>query len=68
MAANVTRYMQYIDACHSLPGLQVSGLNKVNEEMTATVDFTNPFSFILEHVYIRLEGPGVLSPVSKYYG
>ncbi|CAL8240320.1 unnamed protein product [Merluccius merluccius] len=48
--------------------IKVSELNKVNEEMTATVDFTNPFSFVLENVYIRLEGPGVLSPVSKYYG
>ncbi|KAJ3581066.1 hypothetical protein NHX12_017089 [Muraenolepis orangiensis] len=48
--------------------VQVSGLNKVNEEMTATVDFTNPFSFELEHIYIRMEGPGILSPVFKYYG
>ncbi|CAL8325749.1 unnamed protein product [Lota lota] len=48
--------------------IKVSGLSKVNEEMTATMDFTNPFSFILEHVYVRFEGPGVLSPVFKYYG
>ncbi|KAG7271903.1 hypothetical protein CRUP_038155, partial [Coryphaenoides rupestris] len=48
--------------------LQISGSKKVNEEMTVTVDFTNPFSFVLEHVYIRIEGPGVLSSVFKYYG
>ena len=54
--------------CNSLCVLQVSELNKVNQWMSATVDFTNPFSFVLEHVYVRLEGPGVLSPVYKYYG
>ncbi|XP_030194376.1 coagulation factor XIII A chain [Gadus morhua] len=48
--------------------IKVSGLNKVNELMVATVDFTNPFSLVLEHVYVRVEGAGVLSPVFKYYG
>lgn len=32
-----------------------------------TVEFTNPFSFALAEVYIRIEGAGVLMPKSKYY-
>lgn len=47
--------------------LQVSGGNKVNEEMMATVEFTNPFTFNLEEVYIRMEGPGAMLPKFKYY-
>lgn len=47
--------------------VKVSGGNKVNEEMMVTVDFTNPFTFGLEGVYIRVEGPGVMLPKSKYY-
>lgn len=45
----------------------VSGQAKVSEEMIATVEFTNPFSFSLEDVYIRMEGPGIMSPKLKYY-
>ncbi|XP_075948690.1 coagulation factor XIII A chain isoform X2 [Anarhichas minor] len=45
----------------------VSDGGKVNEEMTATVEFTNPFTFSLEGVYIRMEGPGIMLPMSKYY-
>ncbi|XP_031145715.1 coagulation factor XIII A chain [Sander lucioperca] len=45
----------------------VSDGGKVNEEMTATVEFTNPFTFSLEGVYIRMEGPGIMLPKSKYY-
>ncbi|XP_049423506.1 coagulation factor XIII A chain [Epinephelus fuscoguttatus] len=40
---------------------------KVNEETMATVEFTNPFSFGLEGVYIRMEGPGLMLPKFKYY-
>ncbi|XP_059211111.1 coagulation factor XIII A chain [Centropristis striata] len=40
---------------------------KVNEEMTATVEFTNPFAFNLEEVYMRMEGPGLMLPKSKYF-
>ncbi|XP_008321802.2 coagulation factor XIII A chain [Cynoglossus semilaevis] len=47
--------------------VEVSGPGKVNEEMMATVQFTNPFSFSLDGVYIRMEGPGVMLPKSKYY-
>ncbi|KAM7366390.1 hypothetical protein PAMP_015833 [Pampus punctatissimus] len=47
--------------------IEVSGLYKVNEEMLATVEFTNPFSFTLEGVYVRMEGPGVMLPKNKYY-
>ncbi|XP_034005954.1 coagulation factor XIII A chain [Trematomus bernacchii] len=45
----------------------VSEGGRVSEEMTATVEFTNPFSFSLEGVYIRMEGPGIMLPKSKYY-
>uniref|UniRef100_A0AAQ4QRZ3 protein-glutamine gamma-glutamyltransferase n=1 Tax=Gasterosteus aculeatus aculeatus TaxID=481459 RepID=A0AAQ4QRZ3_GASAC len=47
--------------------LQVSAGGKVNEEMTVAVEFTNPFTFSLEGVYIRMEGPGIMLPMSKYY-
>ena len=53
--------------CGPLAVLQVEGLSTVNQLQLATVDFTNPFSFVLEHVYVRVEGPGILSPVYKYY-
>ena len=41
---------------------------KVSEEMTATVEFKNPFTFSLESVFVRMEGPGIMLPKSKYYG
>lgn len=47
--------------------VEVSGRGKVNEEMMATVQFTNPFSFSLVGVFIRMEGPGVMPPKDKYY-
>lgn len=52
---------------HFLCVLQVSGKGKVSEEMIANVEFTNPFSFNLENVYIRMEGPGMMEPKSRYY-
>uniref|UniRef100_A0A672GI70 protein-glutamine gamma-glutamyltransferase n=1 Tax=Salarias fasciatus TaxID=181472 RepID=A0A672GI70_SALFA len=50
------------------PKLMVSATGKVNEEMVAKVQFTNPFSFSLENVYVRMEGPGLMAPKFKYYG
>ncbi|XP_022619852.1 coagulation factor XIII A chain-like [Seriola dumerili] len=47
--------------------VEVSGGGRVNEEMMASVQFTNPFTFSLESVYIRMEGPGIMAPKSKYY-
>ncbi|XP_028997206.1 coagulation factor XIII A chain [Betta splendens] len=47
--------------------IEVSGEGKVHEEMVATVQFTNPFSFNLEQVYVRMEGPGLMVPKFKYY-
>ncbi|KAM6909199.1 coagulation factor XIII A chain [Xenentodon cancila] len=47
--------------------VEVSGKGKVNEEMIATVTFTNPFSYSLEEVNIRMEGSGIMLPKSKYY-
>ncbi|CAN9509303.1 unnamed protein product [Ophioblennius macclurei] len=48
--------------------VEVSGAGRVSEEMVATVRFTNPFSFSLENVYVRMEGPGLMAPKFKYYG
>lgn len=47
--------------------IEVSQTGRVNEEMIASVRFTNPFSFNLEAVYVRMEGPGLMSPATKYY-
>ncbi|XP_040887491.1 coagulation factor XIII A chain [Toxotes jaculatrix] len=47
--------------------VEISGGGKVNEEMMAKVQFTNPFTFSLEGVYIRMEGPGIMPPKFKYY-
>lgn len=47
--------------------VEVSGLAIVNEEMMATVQFTNPFSFPLEGVHMRMEGPGAMLPKFRYY-
>jgi len=40
---------------------------RVSEEMAVTVEFTNPFNFNLEGVFVRMEGPGLMLPKSKYY-
>ncbi|XP_074518383.1 coagulation factor XIII A chain [Halichoeres trimaculatus] len=45
----------------------VAEFGRVSEEMTATVEFTNPFNFNLEGVYVRMEGPGLMLPKFKYY-
>ncbi|KAM4565524.1 coagulation factor XIII A chain [Fundulus diaphanus] len=47
--------------------VELSGSAKVSEEMMATVEFTNPFSINLEKVYLRMEGPGVMEPKTRYY-
>uniref|UniRef100_A0A3B5LR85 Coagulation factor XIII, A1 polypeptide b n=1 Tax=Xiphophorus couchianus TaxID=32473 RepID=A0A3B5LR85_9TELE len=47
--------------------VEVSGGSRVNEEMMASVQFTNPFSFNLENVHLRMEGPGVMELKSRYY-
>ncbi|XP_051927310.1 coagulation factor XIII A chain, partial [Hippocampus zosterae] len=47
--------------------VKVSGPAKVNEEMMATVEFTNPLGSSLEGVYVRMEGAGLMLPKSKYY-
>ncbi|XP_054609764.1 coagulation factor XIII A chain [Dunckerocampus dactyliophorus] len=47
--------------------VKVSGPFKVNEEMMAMVEFTNPFTTNLEDVNIRMEGSGIMLPKSKYY-
>ncbi|XP_017328082.1 coagulation factor XIII A chain [Ictalurus punctatus] len=47
--------------------VQVTGSPRVAEEMYVTVEFTNPFKFSLENVYVRVEGPGIMSINTKQY-
>ncbi|XP_076828889.1 coagulation factor XIII A chain [Brachyhypopomus gauderio] len=47
--------------------VKVSGSPRVDEEMYVTVEFTNPFKFSLEEVYVRVEGPGIMSIQTKKY-
>ncbi|XP_066536948.1 coagulation factor XIII A chain-like [Hoplias malabaricus] len=47
--------------------VKVAGSPRVSEEMYVTVEFTNPFKFSLENVYVRLEGPGIMPVNSKHY-
>ncbi|KAJ0006527.1 hypothetical protein NQD34_013800 [Periophthalmus magnuspinnatus] len=47
--------------------IKVSGVARVSEEMLATVQFTNPFTFNLEGIYMRMEGPGAMLPRFRYY-
>ncbi|KAG7241536.1 hypothetical protein INR49_025441 [Caranx melampygus] len=47
--------------------VEVSGGSRIHEEMMVSVQFTNPFTFGLEGVYIRLEGPAMMAPKYKYY-
>ncbi|XP_036453352.1 coagulation factor XIII A chain [Colossoma macropomum] len=47
--------------------VQVSGSPRVSEEMYVTVEFTNPFTLSLKNVYVRLEGPGIMSIHTKQY-
>ncbi|MCJ8731346.1 hypothetical protein PDJAM_G00198550 [Pangasius djambal] len=47
--------------------VQVTGSPRVAEEMYVTVEFTNPFRFSLENVYVRVEGPGIMSINTKQY-
>uniref|UniRef100_A0AAV2KRD8 Transglutaminase C-terminal domain-containing protein n=1 Tax=Knipowitschia caucasica TaxID=637954 RepID=A0AAV2KRD8_KNICA len=47
--------------------VEVSGVAKVSEDMLATVQFTNPFSFNLEEIYLRMEGPGAMLPRFRFY-
>ncbi|XP_026882133.2 coagulation factor XIII A chain [Electrophorus electricus] len=47
--------------------VKVAGSPRVDEEMYVTVEFTNPFMFSLENVYVRVEGPGIMSIQTKQY-
>ncbi|XP_036406645.1 coagulation factor XIII A chain [Megalops cyprinoides] len=47
--------------------IKVTGVPRVSEEMFVTVEFTNPFQFNLDNVFLRVEGPGLMAPKSKHY-
>ncbi|XP_060756872.1 coagulation factor XIII A chain-like [Neoarius graeffei] len=47
--------------------VQVAGSLRVAEEIYVTVEFTNPFKFSLENVYVRTEGPGIVPINTKQY-
>ncbi|XP_062377428.1 coagulation factor XIII A chain-like isoform X2 [Sardina pilchardus] len=47
--------------------LKLHGEVKVNQEMSVTLEFTNIFNVVLEHVNLRMEGPGEIGLKKKYY-
>ncbi|XP_026570839.1 coagulation factor XIII A chain [Pseudonaja textilis] len=47
--------------------LKVPGEKVVGKEMTVIVEFPNPLKQNLTDVWVRLDGPGVLKPVSKLF-
>ncbi|MGH0126350.1 UNVERIFIED_CONTAM: hypothetical protein FKN15_027413 [Acipenser sinensis] len=63
---------QILTAQHVVPlqiprlTIKTEGVPKLNEEMSATVEFTNPLKNNLEDVSIRLEGPGLMKTKLNY--
>ncbi|KAM9337122.1 coagulation factor XIII A chain-like [Symphorus nematophorus] len=47
--------------------MQLSGRPQVQQEMFATVSFTNPFSFTLQDVFVAMEGPGLMNHRLRHY-
>ncbi|XP_058031258.1 coagulation factor XIII A chain [Ahaetulla prasina] len=47
--------------------LKVPGEKVVGKDMTVIVEFPNPLKQNLTNVWVRLDGPGVLKPVSKLF-
>ncbi|KAJ8386889.1 hypothetical protein AAFF_G00164860 [Aldrovandia affinis] len=47
--------------------IEVTGSPRVSEETFCAVEFTNPFPFNLENVYLRMDGPGLMSTKFKQY-
>ncbi|KAG9345794.1 hypothetical protein JZ751_008939 [Albula glossodonta] len=47
--------------------IKLTGVPRVSEETFVSVEFTNPFQFNLENVYLRMEGPGLMPPKHKFY-
>ncbi|KAM3840334.1 coagulation factor XIII A chain isoform 1-T1 [Vipera latastei] len=47
--------------------LKVPGEKVVGKDMTVIVEFPNPLKQDLTNVWVRLDGPGVLKPVSKLF-
>ncbi|XP_041103827.1 coagulation factor XIII A chain-like [Polyodon spathula] len=64
---------QILTAQHVLPlqiprlTVKVEGVPKLNEEISVTVEFTNPLKKNLDNVSIRLEGPGLMKSKVKMY-
>ncbi|XP_064199891.1 coagulation factor XIII A chain [Anguilla rostrata] len=47
--------------------IKVMGEPRVSEETLVSVEFTNPFQFSLDNVYLRMDGPGLMSPKIKHF-
>uniref|UniRef100_A0A6J0TAC9 Coagulation factor XIII A chain n=1 Tax=Pogona vitticeps TaxID=103695 RepID=A0A6J0TAC9_9SAUR len=47
--------------------LQVPGEKVVGKDMTVIVEFTNPLKQNLTNIWGRLDGPGLLKPISKLF-
>lgn len=48
--------------------ITVSGTPRVGKELMVSVDFLNPYNFILQKVQLRLDGPGLMPIKIKNYG
>ncbi|KAJ8268847.1 hypothetical protein COCON_G00114540 [Conger conger] len=47
--------------------VKVIGEPRVSELTLVSVEFTNPFQFSLDNVYLRMDGPGLMSPKIKHF-
>ncbi|XP_067233801.1 coagulation factor XIII A chain [Chanodichthys erythropterus] len=47
--------------------IKMSGSPRVGKDLTVTVEFLNPYNFMLEKVQLRLDGPGLIPIKIKNY-
>uniref|UniRef100_A0A673LLI6 Coagulation factor XIII A chain-like n=1 Tax=Sinocyclocheilus rhinocerous TaxID=307959 RepID=A0A673LLI6_9TELE len=47
--------------------LQMTGSPMVGKELMVSVEFLNPYNFILQKVHLRIDGPGLIPTKLKYY-
>ncbi|XP_056593618.1 coagulation factor XIII A chain-like [Triplophysa dalaica] len=47
--------------------IQVNGTPQVGKELMVSVEFLNPYNFILKNVQLRLDGPGLIKTKLKKY-
>ncbi len=47
--------------------LQMTGSPRVGKEVVVSVDFQNPYNFILQKIQLRIDGPGLITTKLKRY-